>query len=353
VAERPIRVEGSGIAALCCLQLLKTKRYTALPAIAKSSRLPAILISPSTQKLLADIFCATDLFDRFPVIRERVVAWGSGEPVRLPHSGVVGSEKALLDRLNAKLGERSGPVDVTEASSNESPRRWTIFTALGSQSQARETGFVEQPHRHFGSRMATVREVELAESAPTDTCWIESVEDGWLFLLPIGARKGSLISVGRENHAGLLAKSRLVGQWVRSTDDTRVAKFAAYPRIATRLGGPGWMVCGSAAMAFDPLCGEGAGNAARETILACAAVGAMQAGEPSEDVLAEYEMRLRLGFLRHLENCREFYTQASRDEFWDGELRAIDEGIAWTKGELKGGPGPRYRLVGFGLERLG
>jgi hypothetical protein len=61
----------------------------------------------------------------------------------------------------------------------------------------------------------------------------------------------------------------------------------------------------------------------------------------------------RLWVLRHLENVLEFYRQASLNGFWDGELRAIDEGIAWTKAKLESGSGPRYRLVGFGLERVG
>jgi hypothetical protein len=347
MTERSVRVEGSGITALCCLQLLRTKGYAAALGSERSPRLPALLISQSTQKLLADIFGSGDLFDGLPLIRERVVAWGSGEPARFPHSGVVASEQELLGSLRARLGEgsvRDGVEDDTAT--------WTIHTASSSLARAATGTREEQSQMHFGSRMATVREVELAGPAPTDTCWIESVEDGWLFLLPIRLGRGSLISVGHENHA-LLAKSRLVSQWVQATDDKSAAEFAAYPRIASRLGGPGWLACGSAAMAFDPLCGEGAGNAAREAILSCAAVGAMQRGGPSEDVLAEYEIRLRLGFLKHLENCREFYTQAARNEFWESELRAIDDGIAWTKGKLEGGSKPRYRLVEFGLERIG
>jgi flavin-dependent dehydrogenase len=347
VAERRIGVEGNGIAALCCLQLLKSKGYTPTSAGAKSPRLPAILISSSTQKLLADIFGPPDLFEGLPAIRERVVSWGASAPMKFPHSGVVASEQELLKRVRERLGEGCFREEAAEIAS-----AWTIVTASGPSGGSASRAPAEPTQMHFGSRKATVREVELAGSAPTDTCWIESVKDGWLFLLPIGSGKGSLISVDRVNRE-LLAKSRLVSEWVRSADDTRVAEFAAYPRIRASLGGPSWLACGSAAMAFDPLCGEGTGNAAREAILACAAVGAMEAGESIQNVLAEYEMRLRLGFLRHLENCREFYAQASRSEFWQNELRTIDDGIAWTKARLEGEPGPRYRLVGFALERMG
>jgi hypothetical protein len=106
-------------------------------------------------------------------------------------------------------------------------------------------------------------------------------------------------------------------------------------------------------MSFDPLCGEGVGNAAREAILACAAVQAILAGESAPEVLAEYSLRLMLALLRHLENCREFYHREAANPFWSSELRLIEEGMAWTKRQLNAGPRPRFRLVGFGLERIG
>ena len=137
---------------------------------------------------------------------------------------------------------------------------------------------------HFGSRMATVREVELAEAAPTDTCWIESVEDGWLFLLPIGPGRGSLISVSHDGRS-LTIKSRLIGDLLRNpqvSEGDVVAEFAAYPRIAASLGAKSWLACGSAAMVFDPLCGEGAGNGGREAILACVGGGDVSPGAPAK-----------------------------------------------------------------------
>src|SRR5450432_3882880 len=108
MAERTILVEGGGIAALCCQQLLHGQCYTGASIVAKSPRLPAILVSQSTQKLLADIFESTDLFEGLSHIRERVVAWGPGTPVRLRHSAVVASEEVLLDRLRVRIAEGKG-----------------------------------------------------------------------------------------------------------------------------------------------------------------------------------------------------------------------------------------------------
>jgi hypothetical protein len=345
MAERTIVVEGGGIAALCCQQLLNGQCHTDTPAVTKSPRLPAILVSQSTQKLLADIFQSTNLFDGLPHIRERVVAWRPGSPVSLPHSAVVAPEKLLLDRLRARVVEGKSHAGAPEPAS-----AWRIFSAGA-------TPLPELGQMHFGSRIAIVRQVELADSAQADACWVESVENGWLFLLPTAEGQASLISVGGETQR-LLSNSRLISEQLQSIDESVVAEFAAYPRILSRLHGKwvsdkagGWLACGSAAMSFDPLCGEGAGNAAREAILACAAVKAILAGESREDVLSEYSMRLMLGFLRHLENCREFYRPETSSEFWRAEFQSIESGLTWARKQLEG-QAPRFRLVDFTLERF-
>jgi hypothetical protein len=347
MVERAVAVRGEGMAASCCAQLLSRQScYVAVAGRAveggtagvaeKRVGLPAILISQSTQKLLADIFESDDLFVGLPEIRKRVVAWGGCEPVVLPHSAVVAPEGVLLERLRTRIQD-AGAVPAADL---DARANWTIVAGRAGSA-------VEE--MHFGSRMALVSEVELAEGTEQDACWVEAVEDGWLFLLATGGGSGSLICVGRAMEE-LLQKSRLVGPQVRGVSDLR-AEFAAYPRTAASLSGTGWLACGSAAMTFDPLCGEGAGNAAREAILACAAVRAIAGGESEEDVLAEYSLRLRLGFLRHLENCREFYRRDGVGAFWSSELDLIEAGIAWTRERVRELGNPRFQLVGFDLER--
>jgi hypothetical protein len=342
MAEPRILVRGEGVAGTCCLQLLDQQGVNCEPEDAKTLRLDSLLIGQGTQKLLRDIFAGSsdDLFAGFPVIRKRIVAWGSGaqvarEPLVLAHLGVVAAEEELLRRLRARL-------PTAKRDSDRGDPAWTIVAARPTDGARKEM--------HFGSRRASVREVELAEEIDEEACWVESLADGWLFLLPMGAPRGSLIAVGRGKE-DLLGKSRLVARQVRSMTGA-AADFAAYPRIVRELCGIGWLACGTAAMTFDPLCGEGAGNAAREAILACAAARAILVGESSEDVLAEYSLRLRLGFLRHLERCREFYQTDWGSEFWTSELARIDEGIVWTRAQIAQMGQPRFRLRGFSFERI-
>ena len=335
--KQSVLVRGRGVAAFCCLQLLQEQAARADAGEGKSGGLPAMLISPATQNLLADVFKTSDLFQGMHQIRSRIVSWGNGggEPVTLPHSGLVGSERVLLDRMAARLPARS-----TE---NTPAAEWTIVTAKPP------TELV--PEMRFGTRTARVCEVALAAGAETDACWVESVESGWLFLLATGAAKGSLIAVGGQCEE-LLSNSRLVSRQMRKICQGTATEFPAYPRILSKLCGEGWLACGSAAMAFDPLCGEGAGNAGREAILACAAARAILEGEAATEVLQEYSVRLLLGFLRHLENCREFYRRAATGEFWSSELARIEEGIAWAKAHLASAPSPKFKLVNFALERI-
>jgi hypothetical protein len=103
-------------------------------------------------------------------------------------------------------------------------------------------------------------------------------------------------------------------------------------------------------MSFDPICGEGAGNAVREAILASAVIGYAANCSDVGGVLTHYSSRLLMGFLRHLQLCRSFYASVRRSDWWNGELAKLDEGIEWTRLRLSGLPESRYRLINFDLE---
>ena len=90
----------------------------------------------------------------------------------------------------------------------------------------------------------------------------------------------------------MLEESTLIAPQI-STVIEAIPGLAVSPRIAIPLCASDWLACGSAAMAFDPICGEGVGNALREALLACACL----ANSDSRSALAEYTPRLLLGFL--------------------------------------------------------
>jgi len=102
--------------------------------------------------------------------------------------------------------------------------------------------------------------------------------------------------------AALLHGSRLVSEQIERWTANRepLSSLLIRGRLP-KLHGKDWIACGTAAMSFDPLSGEGTGAAVRESILAAATVRAILRGDNADQVLAEFSLRMRLGLLRHLE----------------------------------------------------
>ena len=336
IGARTVWIRGEGVAAACCTHLLDHAGMDTLVERAPRPKVPAIMLTGATQHLLQDVFQRNDIFADVPVIDKRIVAWGPGaKPVVLPHSAVVISEQALLDRIRPELAGHADQQDTHEAG-------WRILTARPLPASSVE--------REFGSRIATASAVKLKTGYDAHACWVESLENGWLFLLPIGEQSAWLLSVG-DPPDKLLAASRLVADQIVEVVASP-GKFPAHPRIADPLCGEGWLACGTAALGFDPLCGDGTGNAVREAILASAAVRAIADGADVSAVLAHYRTRLLGGFTRHLEICQEFYSRGRCGDWWDQELAALQLGIEWSRRELADSPESRYRLNGFALEAL-
>lgn len=320
-------IRGDGVAAYCCAYLLSKAGFHIDVQPVDRPRLPVILLGDQALALIRDIFDQPELFLNAPRIRRRVVAWGvDAEPVSLEHSAVIVSEEVLLDGIRRNLqgaGNRDAP--------------WTVFA----------TRPLPQPVQEhvFGSHTASASPVTLQSSSAVETCWIESLNDGWLFLTPEW-----LLSVGAAADV-LLAHSRLIAPQIANLRPPR-ATFPAYARIISPLAGFGWLACGSAAMAFDPICGDGTAYAIREAILASAVIRAVADGGSAEELLSHYQMRLIAGFQRHLMLCRQFYQSGGTAALWRSEVAAIDCGIDWCHTGLGRHTSFRYRLRGFELEAV-
>jgi hypothetical protein len=101
---------------------------------------------------------------------------------------------------------------------------------------------------------------------------------------------------------------------------------------------------------FDPLCGDGAGNATREAILASAAVRVAIDKGDARSLAAHYQARLLAGFKRHIALCIEFYTSGHSGPWWALQLDDLQRGLSWCTQQLQGSDGSRYRLNRFRLE---
>jgi 2-polyprenyl-6-methoxyphenol hydroxylase-like FAD-dependent oxidoreductase len=325
-------IRGDGVAAYCCAYLLhKAGLRVALERVDRP-RLPVVMLGEQAIALLRDVFEQPGLAHALPRIGKRVVAWGSkAKPVAVEHSAVVVSEEVLLERIRPSLISAVRPSQKA---------RWTIFAARPLPAPAVE--------HCFGSRMASAVPVTLKDTSDPGACWIESLADGWLFLVPNAPTSGWLLAVGATAEA-LLGRSQLIAAEIAGLGSPSGA-FPAYVRIASPLCAPDWLSCGTGAIAFDPICGDGTAHAVREAILASAVIRALANGGSAADLLSHYEARLTAGFRRHLVLCRGFYQSGGVTPLWRTELESIDRGIQWCDAKLGANVSFRYQLRGFELE---
>ncbi len=331
-----ITIRGDGVAAACCSHLLSQAGLAASWERLDRPRLPVIMLSGAALALMGDVFGPVEGIAGSHRIRRRVVAWGpNAAPVTMEHPAVVVSEKFLLDAI----AENLPPVNDAGPSLEIGVRDWTILTASPLPSAAKE--------HHFGYRRATAVSITLRDRADSTACWVESVAAGWLFLIPTGPKMGYLLAVG-DSTEHMLASSRLIAERIEQLDAT-VGEFPAHPRLHWPLCGPGWLACGSAAMAFDPLCGDGTAQAIREAILASAVIQAIAKGEATGPLLSHYQARLAAGMSRHLMLCEEFYRTGFDAPWWVKERRSMQQGAPWCAKKVEDAAGFSFQLNGFEL----
>lgn len=290
------------------------------------------MLSDAAVALLRDVFGRDDLFRAAPRVLKRVVAWGAeANLAALDHAAVVVSEQELLDTLGAP------GIDTDEA---EAPPDWVVYASRPLPENVTN-------HR-FGDRYATATPVELKSDAEPAACWMESLATGWLFLITNAPGAGWMLSVGSPA-TELMAQSRLVAGRVARLGPVS-GGFPCAPGVIAPLCAPGWLACGTAALTFDPICGDGTANAVREAILGAAVIEAALQGGDAASLLSHYEARLTAGFRKHLEICLSFYRSGGNTEWWKDQASALVSGLALCDGQAGAKQAFHYRLRGFRLE---
>ena len=330
-------IRGGGIAAWCCAFLLKKAGIHVVVEDTGRAKLPAILLSDAARALIRDIFETPTLFHDQLALHKRVVAWGTNStPMSLDHSAIVVSEEVLLKNIRSIVGVQSARGETVKPD-------WIIAASHPLPAGCREYS--------FGTRTGVVAPVELAVESALASCWIEALEDGWLFLIESGPSAGWLLAVGNTLHS-LLCRSAVIQKRIKSCG-TASGDIPVYPRFSAPLCDLRWLSCGSAAMAFDPICGDGTAHAIREAILVAAVIrAAAKDGADIRGLLSHYETRLLAAFRRHLAMCLEFYSRGGHGTWWDEECAALKSGLQWCDSKLGDSPTFRYRLEGFELHTV-
>ncbi|WP_241241956.1 hypothetical protein [Sphingobium algorifonticola] len=286
---------------------------------------PAILLSDPALALIRDVFGDSSLFTDRPRITHRRVSWGGSGLALVPQGGVLISEADMAAALPLPSGttQRAHPD-------------FTLHMAPPFPSG--------ETHR-FGARAATA--VAVTVNAPEAASWVEAVDDGWLFLIGGGDGPAWLLAVGAPL-ALLLGQSRHVAPLCHAVQ-TESATFDTCPRILPALAGDGWLAGGTAALAFDPICGDGTAQAVREAILASAVLVAIAQGGDPQALRHHYDSMLLAAMRRHLALCIPFYQSGGTGIWWQAQVTALTQGHQWCTARLAHTPEPQYVLRGFAL----
>ena len=294
---------------------------------------PVIMLSDPALALLRDVFAKPDLFADKARIERRVVRWGAGEAVAMPHGAVVVSEDDLANVL-----------DMFPQGNFPTSRDTNGLTTIFGMSP-----FPVSNMQRFGERQSATARVQLSANADPATCWVESVDDGWLFLIPDSMGGAWLLAVGGAPDV-LAAQAPMVAPLI-DTMEPASGTFDTSPRILEQLAGDGWLALGTAALAFDPICGDGTAQATREAILASAVVTALARGEDPAALIMHYQSMLLAAMRRHLQLSLPFYGGAGSSPWWREQYAASRSGYDWCTARLATMPEPRFALHGFDLVR--
>ncbi len=301
------------------------------------------MLGEQAQRLLRDVFAVVvpELDQAHPITR-RIVRWGHDAPQVIPHRACVIAGNQLEPALpNAGVSRPDGEPAFTL--STAPPPAATLL--------------------RFGQREASARPVTLTPGADRHAALVEAIDTGWLFLIPAGGDSGWLLAVGAEADADdALADSRLVASAIAQTGAV-TQRFETAPRILCDADAPGrfaqdHLTIGSAAIALDPICGDGVATAVRGGILA-AAVAARIAGcgpdgvgpEGAEslapdDLIAHYRVMLIAAMRRHLAASAPFYERGGHGAWWRAQAAAIAQGHAWCTQQLALAGEAQFMLAG-------
>lgn len=321
---KSIAIRGSGIAAKGCAHILTGAGLRV--AIEESCRpsVPTIMLSDPALALIRSVFDRPDLFADRPRVKHRLVAWG-GPTVMIPHGAALASE----DQVQAALPDCKTIDAIADFTIHAAPP-----VPLGEM-------------RLFGDRHAVAAKVKLRDPSCAQEARIEAVASGWLYLVPAETGEGWLLGVGGSVDA-LLGQSALIAPVVDAMGATSTP-FLAAPRLHLPLHGAGWLACGTAALGFDPICGDGTAQSVREAILAAAVVTAIAEGGDRAALLSHYQSMLIAAMRRHLLLCAQFYANGGQGDWWRAQHEALVEGHHWCTALLAKMPEPRFLLDGFRL----
>ncbi len=320
---------------------------------------PSLVLNDVCETLLLELFGHLDFQNLGQRLTYRWVRWGQqtdSEQVYQP-AWAIPSHVLLTQIRQSEIMQSVPVVDATQMTLEQLSNNyaWTVY---GSQQQeAIAMGFSFET-LSGGQRVMVTAESPNDSLALRDSCYIESLSDGWLFYAPLDGNLGMLQAClptlptnPRRALLDCLYYSHLISPLVNHLE--RVRCFPSAPRLQLPLDGSRWLMAGEPAVKLDPISGEGTPFALRSGILAAAVIdGILQDPTTSDALLNHYQTRLTHSFLSHLQGCSQYYQLVlGHHELWQGEINQMIDTGQNLSSRLKQqtNPAPNYQLIGLKL----
>jgi flavin-dependent dehydrogenase len=271
-------------------------------------------------------------------------AWGSAEPADHdhlfdPYGNGWHVDRRAFDRMLASAAANAGarPVRGVVTAVSRQGGTWNV-EADGVMLRARHlvdaTGRSARVARRLGARRITLDHLvgvvmslppERTTAALEGAALVEAVADGWWYsartpdgrLLLAYMTDGDLWVRRRESFAAELAQAPLTRERVAGALDEPVRVVAATSARLHPAAGEGWLAVGDAAMAVDPLSGQGVCLALQSGLRAAETILGEQAGDAAAS--GDYATGISRAFAAYIDTRRWFYGREQRfssSEFW-------------------------------------
>ncbi len=300
-------MSGYGVAALAAAAVLGRAGIPFSLADAPSA-VRLLTLNRPTQELLADLF-SQKLLKGLATSGGRIVDWEQASTAtRVEDDALVIDLATLLARMRDQIALAQHPLPSPAirimAGGRETNARLTAAPPLATCYwdrlqicvEPRGTGTLAGQHVYAGEHGWTFTAARLG--------------GGWFAqatVLPgVDAGERAAVSLARAMGLAHAGDIPVPDGWI----DTA-------PALGSAVGPASQLYAGDAAVAYDPLCGDGCGHALRSGVLAAAvAVRALRHPEEAEQARGWYRSRLRLSFVQHLNACADIYGRARFAKQW-------------------------------------
>lgn len=274
-------------------------------------------------------------------LARRGIVWSDGDGQWVEESAIVVDAARLAASMAQRAAERGARRTRTADAG-----AWTIVATREASPDALAGG----------CRIAVAAPVATTGQFDPEAMLIEATRRGWLALVPTGARSAELFAftVERPTQQGWLERfareTRAIGRSVAAVVGPARTSEAA-PRFRWPPHRDSGLFVGDAAIALDPMGGEGVAAALRTAHLAAALSEACAQGVSRDEILQFYSMRLARVMATHLKGLIQLYQGSPFAPAWSDEIAAMRAMADTIDGRTSGLRAPAFVITERGAVR--